>query len=135
MKVPLLEYLDKLEATARAAPPGNWTAPPHGGGRFAGAVVSDEREPDEGYGGHLIAESCSPTVCVHMMATQPKATLALIRRLRLAVEIMEQAVPHYLKALSDGGEMEDVVAVNDARQIILEMKEPHECETRDEVPE
>ncbi len=89
MKVPLLEYLDKLEATVKAAPQGKWSAPQGGwpSSRY-GEVVSDEIPTTEGYGGKLIAESCDRLVVPHIVATQPRATLALIEKLREAVRLV-----------------------------------------------
>lgn len=55
MKVPLLEYLDRLEATAKAAP--------------TSYVL-------------FAAKDCAPATRAHIEATQPKATLALIAKLR-----------------------------------------------------
>lgn len=89
MKVPLLEYLDRLEATAKAVSQGHWSAP-HGGwpsSRF-GEVVSNEQPATEGYDGRLIAESCDRLVAPHIVATQPRATLALIAKLREAVGLI-----------------------------------------------
>lgn len=92
MKVPLLEFLDKLESTVKAAPQGDWSAPQGGwpSSRY-GEVVSNEQPITEGYGGKLIAESCNRLVAPHIVATQPKATLALIAKLREAVDIMREA--------------------------------------------
>jgi hypothetical protein len=90
VKVPLLEYLGKLEATVKAAPQGDWSAPKGGwpSSRY-GEVVSNEQPTTEGYGGKLIAESCDKLVAPHIVATQPKATLALIAKLREAVALLD----------------------------------------------
>lgn len=91
MKIPLLEYLDKLEATAKAAPQGEWSAPRGGwpASRY-GEIISDELPHEEGYGGKLITESCNKLVAPHIVATQPRATLALIAKLREAIDLVRQ---------------------------------------------
>lgn len=90
MKVPLLEFLDKLESTVKAAPRGDWSAPQGGwpSSRY-GEVVSNEQPTTEGYGGKLIAESCDRLVAPHIVATQPKNVLALITKIRHLVLIGE----------------------------------------------
>ena len=80
MKVPLLEYLDKLEAKAKAAEAktiGSLRPKPWG-------RIHDDKEP---WGAGFNDE-----IQTHILATQPKATLALIAKLREAVEIVREAV-------------------------------------------
>lgn len=80
-KVPLLEYLDHLEATAKAPSDGTWRR-----GR-GGEVLSDACPATPLYDGQVVAESCPPAERDHILATQPRATLALIAKLREAVQI------------------------------------------------
>lgn len=75
----LLDYLDQLEAAAKAAPGGRWARPVR---CPFGEIVSDEQPFDEGYGGKLICESVAPLAAAYIVAMQPNATLALIAKLR-----------------------------------------------------
>ena len=73
--VPLLEYLDKLEATANAANErthGSLSAMPHG-------KIDDEMGP--------WGAGWTDSIQGHILATQPRATLALIAKLRDAVRL------------------------------------------------
>jgi hypothetical protein len=83
--VPLLEYLDKLEAKAKSAIGGEWS-------RNSDQVLSDLGPSTPMYDGRLIAESCERSNAEHIVATQPGATLALIAKLRDAVDIVREAV-------------------------------------------
>lgn len=68
-RMPLLEYLDKLEATAKAALGGRWTGANDWGPR-------------------------APQRDAHIMATQPKATLELIAKLRELASFASAYWPH-----------------------------------------
>lgn len=84
-RMELDEFLNQLEAKAHAAPVGVWRGP--GVGSRYGEVVSDAGEVDEGYGGHLICESVRDAASEHILATQPKVVLALVAKLRAAVQL------------------------------------------------
>lgn len=70
MKVPLLEYLDKLEATAKAA-----NERTHGALHAEPAGKIDDEMGPWGAG-------WTDSIQDHILATQPRATLALIAKLR-----------------------------------------------------
>lgn len=81
MKVPLLEYLDKLEATAKVsiaeAGPNTWES-----SREDEDFVTINAAASTAVGATLIAKSVHANDAAHILATQPKATLALIAKLR-----------------------------------------------------
>lgn len=92
MKVALLEYLDKLEATAREAPGMGDLSQPDGSPwvgdwERAGRIVAKYTEDMV----VMVAEKASPRGTAHIVATQPRATLALIAKLREAVDLVRQA--------------------------------------------
>lgn len=91
-RIPLLVYLDRLEATAKAAPGGRWRNPNIENRIHYGEVVSDEAPFDEGYAGQLVAESLSGRAMALLIATQPSATLALIAKLRSALMLLDMVV-------------------------------------------
>lgn len=76
--VPLLEYLDRLEATARAATTGTW-----GYGQDRTHVTAD---------GFLMIRTTGGRDAEHVIATQPGATLALAAKLRGAIDIVRRAI-------------------------------------------
>lgn len=89
MKVPLLEYLDKLEATAREAPGMGDLSQPDGSPwvgdwERVGRIVAKYAENLV----VMVAEKASPRGTAHIVATQPRATLALIAKLREAVGLI-----------------------------------------------
>lgn len=101
-QVSLLAYLDHLESTTKAAPGGRWRNPSPDRVTHYGEVVSDEAPFDEGYAGQLVAESMSGKVTAFVIAMQPSATLALIAKLREAVEIVGEAVRLSTSQATDG---------------------------------
>jgi len=52
-------------------------------------VHTDRFIPLPGYQGHAVASDCPSGADRHIVATQPKATLALIAKLREAVALVE----------------------------------------------
>jgi hypothetical protein len=89
VKIPLLEYLDKLEARAQAAlketaPSTTWLHDVEAGRIFVLEASKHRAVAATMYGRGECAD--------HIVATQPKATLALIAKLREAIEYVRHAV-------------------------------------------
>lgn len=72
---PLLEYLDQLEATAKAATSGTW-----GYGRDGTHITAD---------GFLMIRTTGGRDAAHVIAAQPQAMLVLAAKLREAVSLVE----------------------------------------------
>lgn len=107
MKISLLEYLDKLEATAKAASEGRWTEVNDWKSTSPNApidTIETTRAPrnsaeaaswGNGRPVHVQIASMgddyenSDANRAHILATQPEATLALIAKLREAVDAIE----------------------------------------------
>lgn len=95
----LFEYLDKLEATAKAATTGTWHY-----GQDATHVTADD---------FLMIRTTGARDAEHVIATQPAATLALIAKLREAVDIVRRATEIASMTASDwranGAQPADVI--------------------------
>lgn len=105
MKVPLLEYLDKLEATAKAATAGTWNGVNDWNSNNPSApvdTIESTRAPNEfersSWGDVVHVQIAqieedfeNPDANIaHILATQPRATLALIAKLREAVQLIAE---------------------------------------------
>lgn len=100
MKIPLLEYLDKLETTAKAASDGRWTEVNDWNSSDPAALIdtiettrapNDFERPAWGDAVHVKIATLdeehenSDANRAHILATQPRAMLALIEKLRRLV--------------------------------------------------